>query len=246
MIPRKTFSIITISSLIFVACSQPVAEEQDEENRQVSEARTTLMQDDNPACHPQYNAISDQEIQELLDYSLNTQSMKKLPNEGDTVAHMKTNKGDIKILLYTDHVPETTNNFIELANAGKYDDTIFHRVIDCFMIQGGDFENSNGTGGHSHKGPGTKFEDEFVDELKHIKGALSMANAGPNTNGSQFFIVQADRGTPHLDGMHSVFGFVYEGLDVVDEIGGVQTGANNRPVEDIVVESVQIIEFSQE
>lgn len=240
---RNLAAFITISSLIFSACSTKPEDEALPDVPEMSEVRAQLMQEDNEACHYGYNLSSDEDLESLIEYSLNHESMKKIPNEGDTVAHMKTNKGEIKILLYTEHVPETTTNFIELAKAGKYDDTIFHRVIDCFMIQGGDFENANGTGGHSYKGEGTKFDDEFHEDLKHIKGALSMANAGPNTNGSQFFIVQADRGTPHLDGRHSIFGYVYEGLDLVDEIGSVPTDGGDRPIEPIVIETIEIIDF---
>ena len=241
----QTALFITLSLFALTACSpgEQVVVTPEDETPVINPARATLMAEDSTACKAQYDYMPDEALEELLAYSLNTESMRQVPNEGDTVAHMKTNQGDLKILLYTDEVPETTKNFVELANAGKYNDTIFHRVIDCFMVQGGDFENANGTGGHSYKGEGTKFEDEFHDDLNHIKGALSMANSGPNTNGSQFFIVQADRGTPHLDGMHSVFGFVYEGIDVVDAIAGAETAMGDKPAEDIVVESVEIITF---
>lgn len=130
-----------------------------------------------------------------------------------------------------------------MAKAGKYDGAIFHRVIEDFMIQGGDFENKNGSGGYSYKGPGTSIPDEFGPGLTHLKGALSMANAGPNTGGSQFFIVQAKAGTSYLDGKHAIFGFVYEGLDIVDEIAGVETNYNSKPLEDIVIESIEISTF---
>lgn len=236
---------LILSSIILAlsACSpQPAPEEQ---GRPQNAARVTLMAEDSEACRAQYNLMADTDLEALLAYSLNTESMKQTPDKGDTVAIMKTNRGELKILLYTDKVPETTKNFVELAKEGKYDETVFHRVIDCFMIQGGDFENSDGTGGYSYKGEGTKFDDEFGDGLKHIKGAISMANAGPNTNGSQFFIVQADRGTPHLDGMHSVFGYVYDGLDVVDEIGQTQTDNRDRPIDDVIVESVEITTFGE-
>ncbi|PIR55131.1 peptidylprolyl isomerase [Candidatus Peregrinibacteria bacterium CG10_big_fil_rev_8_21_14_0_10_36_19] len=161
------------------------------------------------------------------------------PNSGDTIAIIKTNHGTMSALLHTKEVPETTKNFIELAKAGKYDGTTFHRVIQDFMIQGGDFENGNGTGGYSYKGPGTLLEDEFDPSLKNIKGALSMANRGPNTGGSQFFIVQAEE-TTWLDGKHAVFGYVYKGKDVLDEIAAVETGYADKPLEDVVVESIKI------
>lgn len=163
--------------------------------------------------------------------------MSKSPS--GTTAVIKTNHGDIVIELHTDKIPETTKNFITLAQEGKYDDTIFHRVMDDFMIQGGDFENRNGTGGYSYKGPGTSLQDEFDSSLTHIRGALSMANSGPDSGGSQFFIVQAEDGTPHLDGKHAIFGQVVEGMDVVDEIATVET-SGTTPVEEVVVETIEI------
>lgn len=156
-------------------------------------------------------------------------------------AVFNTNKGNFKIELYAKECPETVWNFINLAEGrqeGKkegpyYDGLIFHRIIDGFMIQGG---CPDGTG---MGGPGYKFADEFHPELKHTDaGILSMANAGPGTNGSQFFITLAP--TPHLDNRHTVFGKVTEGMDVVKEIGGVQTGPMDRPAEDVVITSVTI------
>lgn len=126
-------------------------------------------------------------------------------------ATISTPKGDILIDLFPEHAPKTVNNFVVLARDGFYDGLTFHRVIPNFMIQGGD-PNGTGTGG-----PGYKFEDETAgNPLKHTTGALSMANAGPNTNGSQFFITHAPQ--PHLDGRHTVFGTVVEGQDVVDSV----------------------------
>lgn len=169
--------------------------------------------------------------------------MQLAPEKGDTIATITTNHGEIKALLYTKLAPNTTKNFIELAEDGKYDGTVFHRVIEDFMIQGGDFTNHNGTGGHSSKGPGTYIEDEFGEGLKHVKGALSMANAGPNTGGSQFFIVQKEDGTDWLDGAHAIFGYAYEGMEVIDEIATVETKGADVPVEDVVVESIKISKF---
>lgn len=140
------------------------------------------------------------------------------PAAGDKVAAIETDLGTIKIKLFKDHTPEMTKNFETLANDGKYDGVPFHRVIADFMIQGGDFENMNGSGGYSYKGPGTMIDDEIVKDFKHHYGSLSMAHRGANTNGSQFFIVVNDYGTPHLDGLHSVFGHVYEGMDVAEKI----------------------------
>lgn len=167
-------------------------------------------------------------------------SMRLAPQSGDTIATLKTSMGDIKVLLYTDKAPITTKNFIELAKQGKYENVPFHRVIKDFMIQCGDFENKNGTGGYSFEGPGTKIADEFGAGLKHIKGALSMANAGPNTGGSQFFIVQSKDGTDWLNGKHAIFGYAYEGLDVVDKIGNVETLPGDKPVKEVLLLNVEI------
>ncbi|MFP4174912.1 MAG: peptidylprolyl isomerase [Halobacteriales archaeon] len=168
---------------------------------------------------------------------------------GDTTAVLHTSEGDIKIELYDERAPRTVENFLGLATGEKewtdpdtgedvegeplYDDVLFHRVIDGFMIQTGD---PTGTG---RGGPGYTFDDEFHDELRHDgAGVVSMANSGPNTNGSQFFITLDE--TPHLDDRHAVFGRVTDGMDVVREIGGVDTDANDRPVEDVVLESVTV------
>ena len=149
-----------------------------------------------------------------------------------TNATMQTNKGAIEIELFDDDAPKTVENFTKLARDGFYDGVIFHRVIPDFMIQGGD---PTGTGSG---GPGYQFEDEFNDN-KIVRGALAMANAGPNTNGSQFFIVTADA-CPWLDGKHTVFGRVTSGMDVVDTIEQVDTGPGDRPKDDVRIESVAV------
>ena len=246
-----------------------------------------------------------------------------VPNEGDTVAIMHTNMGDISIRLFPEAAPKTVQNFIALAQQGKYNGVIFHRVIKDFMIQGGDFEKGDGTGGSSIY-EGGKFEDEFNAKLMNLRGSLAMANAGPNTNGSQFFINQggptgktADQlkaqysyeamyaqmasvynqyvmyygdsftaiypdvqsfiatnggispdsrlvpdevwelyaqhgGNIHLDGAwratggHTVFGQVYQGMDVVDAIAAVQTGTNDKPVADVIIESIEITTYASD
>jgi len=162
------------------------------------------------------------------------------PQKGDKIAIIKTSEGTIKARLFESAVPETVKNFTLLAEDGDYDGVVFHRVIKDFMIQTGDFERGNGTGGYSYKGKGTKFNDEFHPDLTHLQGTLSMANSGRNTNGSQFFIVTAKDGTPHLNNVHSVFGQVYEGLDVVLKIADAETGPNDKPVDKINIESITI------
>src|SRR5881275_2107270 len=138
-------------------------------------------------------------------------------------ATLHTNHGAIEIELFADDAPKTVENFTTLAGKGFYDGVIFHRIIPDFMIQGGD---PTGTG---RGGPGYTFEDEFNDH-KVVRGALAMANAGPNTNGSQFFIVTTEA-TPWLDGKHTVFGRVTDGMDAVDAIEGTETGSGDRPAE---------------
>lgn len=189
--------------------------------------------------------------------------------QGDIVAVMKTTMGDIKILLFPDAAPKAVENFTTHAKNGYYNGIIFHRVIPDFMAQAGD-PSGTGRGGESIWG--RSFEDEFSVDYHNIRGALSMANAGPGTNGSQFFIVQAkevddglisqmeqlsDRGfptecvedykalggTPWLDFKHTVFGQVIEGMSVVDDIVSVKTGAGDKPLEDIVILDIEISEI---
>ena len=180
------------------------------------------------------------------------------------IATIKTNHGDMRIKLFPDHAPKTVANFIALSKDGYYDGVIFHRIIKDFMIQGGD-PTGTGMGGESIYGE--SFEDEFSEELYNVRGALSMANAGPNTNGSQFFIVQNQHlpyskkeiarggwpepiaeiyaeqgGTPHLDRRHTVFGQLADeaSYEVLDAIAGVETGAMDKPVKDVVIQTIEI------
>ncbi len=147
-------------------------------------------------------------------------------------ATMHTTHGPIVLELFDEDAPKTVENFRKLATDGFYDGVIFHRVIPDFMIQGGD---PDGTG---RGGPGYTFEDEINDH-KIVRGTLAMANAGPNTNGSQFFLVTA-QATPHLDGKHTAFGRVVEGMDAVDAIEGVKTGGGDRPVEPPKIERIEL------
>ena len=160
----------------------------------------------------------------------------------NTVAIIETNFGTIKAEL-SQKVPETYKNFVTLAKDGKYDGVSFHRVIGDFMIQTGDFENGNGTGGHSYKGPDTTIDEEFHPSLRHTYGALSMAKTAlPSTTGSQFFIVQNKQGTSWLDDQHSVFGHVVDGMDVVEQIATLPTDINDRPLREAIIESITIQE----
>ena len=196
----------------------------------------------------------------MSDYQL------KAPETGDIVAIMKTNMGDIKIKLFPKEAPKTVENFTTHAKNGYYNGLIFHRVIKDFMIQGGD-PTGTGMGGESIWG--RSFKDEFDPKLHNLRGALSMANAGPNTNGSQFFIVQANTvpsnmldqmrdmpdsfpeatvnayesmgGTPWLDFRHTVFGQVVEGMDTVDAIANVKVGGADKPIDDVVINSIEIM-----
>jgi peptidyl-prolyl cis-trans isomerase B (cyclophilin B) len=149
-----------------------------------------------------------------------------------STATMHTTAGPIQLELFDEDAPKTVENFRKLSADGFYDELIFHRVIPDFMIQGG-CPQGTGTGG-----PGYTFEDEFNDH-KFERGALAMANAGPDTNGSQFFVVTTEA-APWLDGKHTVFGRVTEGMDAVDAIEGAKTGANDRPIEDQKIERVEL------
>jgi cyclophilin family peptidyl-prolyl cis-trans isomerase len=149
-------------------------------------------------------------------------------------ATMHTNRGPIEIEFFDEDAPKTVDNFLKLSRDGFYDGLVFHRVIKDFMIQGG-CPQGTGTGG-----PGYQFEDEFNDH-KIVRGALAMANAGPNTNGSQFFIVTTDAAS-WLDGKHTVFGEVTAGMDAVDAIEGSETGAQDRPAQDATIERVEVHE----
>ena len=190
------------------------------------------------------------------------------PSKGDLIATMTTNRGTVKIRLFPDKAPKTVENFVTHAKDGYYEGIIFHRVIKDFMIQGGDPEGT-GCGGESIWKK--SFEDEFSIDARNYYGALSMANSGPNTNGSQFFIVQAKTvpsnllaqmeqltdkgyprecidnyrevgGTPWLDFHHTVFGQLIDGADVLEDIASVKTGMSDKPVYDVVIDTIDIFE----
>ena len=152
-------------------------------------------------------------------------------------AVIKTSMGDMSVEFFTEDTPITVNNFINLSRDGYYDNVIFHRVISGFMIQGGD---PSGTGhGEMGKYPGYKFEDELNNQRSYDKGILAMANAGPDTNGSQFFIMHVNYPLPY---QYTIFGFVTDGLEVIDKIASVETGDGDKPVNDVVIETVEVKE----
>ncbi|ADH99393.1 peptidylprolyl isomerase [Salisediminibacterium selenitireducens] len=222
--------------------------------------------DEETANHTEADTNQAEEAVEDNEESLSYPQLKDGVGEDEVEVVMETNMGDIHLKLFPEYAPLAVENFITLSEEGYYEDVIFHRIIENFMIQGGD---PTGTGMGGESAFGESFEDEFTAELAHFRGALSMANSGPNTNGSQFFIVHAGPeelmaemfegsgfpeetvehyleygGTPHLDGGHTVFGHVIDGMDVVDAIATVDTeGPNNStPVEDVYIESVRVLD----
>jgi peptidyl-prolyl cis-trans isomerase B (cyclophilin B) len=206
--------------------------------------------------------LSEEEIEMSVEKQL------AMPEVGEKVAVIKTNMGDITVKFFPEFAPKAVENFITHAENGYYNGVTFHRVMNDFMIQGGDPEGT-GRGGESIWG--RSFEDEFTPELHNFRGALSMANAGKNTNGSQFFIVQkgpaspteaqmyiqygyirsravaeayvANGGTPWLDNAHTVFGQVIDGMDIVDTIAAVAVDANAKPFEAVIINSIELTEY---
>lgn len=186
-------------------------------------------------------------------------------SDDEKLIEMETSMGNIKIKLFPEYAPKAVENFVKHSEEGYYDGLIFHRVIKDFMIQGGD-PNGNGTGGESIYGK--PFEDEFSKNLYNLRGALSMANSGANTNGSQFFIVQSSSldpamkgqmeeagypkeiieaynkngGTPWLDNRHTVFGQVVDGMDIVDEIANTPVGAQDKPEKEVIIKEINVLE----
>jgi peptidyl-prolyl cis-trans isomerase B (cyclophilin B) len=212
-----------------------------------------------------------------VDFAANAEKQFAMPEKAEQIAtfHVR-NFGDFKVKFFPEVAPKAVENFVTHAKNGYYDGLTFHRVMKEFMIQGGD-PKGDGTGGESIWGK--PFEDEFTPNLRNFRGALSMANCGPNTNGSQFFIVQASKettaayltdasnsanspfaqsipsktlekyievgGTPWLDDHHTVFGHVIEGLDTVDKIAAVETDTNDKPIEDVTIEKIEISSYNK-
>lgn len=174
---------------------------------------------------------------------------KAQPQAGETIAIIKTNIGDMKCRLFADKIEEGVKNFVSLAEAGNYANVPFHRVIKDFMVQGGDFTNKNGTGGHAYNGPGSNIGDQYDSELSHVRGALSYAKtAMPNSIGSQFFIVHPEEGTHFLDHPegggpaegYTVFGQLFDGFDVLDAIANTSTNHSDLPNEERIILNIEI------
>ncbi len=174
---------------------------------------------------------------------------KDMPKPGETVAVMTTNQGVMKFRLFADLIPEGVKNFTELAKTGKYKGAPFHRIIKDFMVQGGDFTNKNGTGGHAYQGSDSTIGDQYHPDLTHIRGALAYAKTNaPNSIGSQFYIVHPEKGAHFLDHPngggpaqgYTVFGQLYEGFEVLDKIATAKTKPGDAPVEPQLIEDISI------
>ena len=206
---------LIISMLLFIFCGEDASEETPVEGT----IETT------------------EEIEMTYDKTYSAPPAMNIDEKGNYSAVIETSLGSIEIELFTDIAPITVNNFVNLSKDGYYDNVIFHRVIKGFMIQGGD---PSGTGhGEMGKYPGYEFQDELNNPMQYEKGIVAMANRGPNTNGSQFFIMHVDYPLPYD---YTIFGKVSNGIDVVDTIANVQTGDMDKPVDDVVINSVDIKE----
>ena len=206
---------LILSMLLFIFCGEDASEE------------TTV----------EATIASTEEIEMTYDKTYSAPPAMNIDEKGNYSAVIQTSLGSIEIELFTDIAPITVNNFVNLSNDGYYDNVIFHRVIKGFMIQGGD---PSGTGhGEMGKYPGYEFQDELNNPMQYEKGIVAMANRGPNTNGSQFFIMHVDYPLPYD---YTIFGKVSNGIDVVDAIANVQTGDMDKPVDDVVINSVDIKE----
>ena len=206
---------LILSMLLFIYCGEDASEE------------TTV----------EATIETTEEIEMTYDKTYSAPPAMNIDEKGNYSAVIETSLGSIEIELFTDIAPITVNNFVNLSKDGYYDNVIFHRVIKGFMIQGGD---PSGTGhGEMGKYPGYEFQDELNNPMQYEKGIVAMANRGPNTNGSQFFIMHVDYPLPYD---YTIFGKVSNGLDVVDAIANVQTGDMDKPVDDVVINSVDIKE----
>jgi len=242
---------MTILSIAFLSgCTEQATapEVSDEAAKSLSMGLASTLDDTSPDEQESENAVIEEdkeetEVAEDAEESTSEEAFDQLalPVAGDKIAVIETDFGTIKARLFTAQAPEMTKNFEELAKENMYNGVPFHRVVKDFMVQTGDFVNNNGTGGHSYKGPGTTLDDEISPDLKHLNGTLSMANRGPNTNGSQFFIVTNEQGTSFLDGGYTVFGQVYEGLDVALKIADLQKPGTEQPSETVNMTKVEVM-----
>lgn len=227
-------AILLLALFTLNACAETAkAPETSKEGQSKSEVTGNLSTYDKTTNNNQNTMTTPQQ-------SANDNSQSNPPAAGDKIATIETDMGTIKFRLFAEQVPEMVKNFETLANTGKYDGVPFHRVVQDFMIQTGDFTNRNGTGGYSYKGPGENLQDEIVPSLKHLYGTVSMANRGPNTNGSQFFVVTNKRGTAFLDGNYTIFGQVFEGMDVADKIAALQVAGTEKPGKEVLMKKVTV------
>ncbi len=240
----KKLIFLLATAVVAISVSACTTAERKTEQEGVKLTIPTTDQKDSPVKDNEPDSTIDQNKKEITKKTMDNE-VKSPENQADLTkdysgAVIKTNLGDIKVKLYNTDSPITVNNFLHLAQVGFYNNTKFHRVIKDFMIQGGDPNSKTdnvatyGTGGSDYR-----FNDEF-NSHKLVAGSLAMANAGPNTNGSQFFIVTAES-TPWLDGKHTNFGEVVEGMDVVKKIEAVETATADRPVEPVIVNSVELV-----
>ncbi len=239
------FTVLTIA-LVLAACGTSSKNEETQSKSKTSAPPTEQKEGEQPVTKEGYPQLS------------------TAVSENEKLVEMETSMGTIKIKLFPEFAPKAVENFVKHSEEGYYDGLIFHRVIKDFMIQGGD-PSGNGTGGESIWGK--PFEDEFSNNLFNLRGALSMANSGANTNGSQFFIVQSSSldpsmkneldkagypkeiieaydkngGTPWLDHRHTVFGQVIEGMDIVDKIAAAPVGAQDKPEEDVIIKKIKVL-----
>jgi cyclophilin family peptidyl-prolyl cis-trans isomerase len=248
--------VVAIALIILTIIAILNLNKKDENTSSTSQSQTSSNSSQSQAYVPD---LSGSKTIDNVDSSLLQFSPMK---DGEEIAIMTVKGyGDIKIRFFKDQAPKAVENFLTHSKNGYYNGLTFHRVINDFMVQGGD-PTASGSGGESIWGK--SFEDEFSDKLFNFRGALSMANAGANTNGSQFFIVQATQpvqsqskdakvietynkigGTPHLDGKHTVFGQVFEGINIVDAIAKAPVGAEDKPVEDVIIEKITVTNYKK-
>lgn len=226
----KLFNLLVIALFAFAILISGCGKEEVKDKPKTEEKKVDSVKQQTPPPTEQKKDTTKVSDADGTDKSTDT---KKEEKSSGNIVKFETTMGTFKAKLFTDKAPITTKNFIDLVNKGFYNGIIFHRVIDGFMIQGGD-PTGTGTGGS-----GVKIKDEFGPGLKHDKkGILSMANAGPNTGTSQFFITLVP--TPHLDGKHAIFGEIIEGMNIVEKIGKTKTGAGDKPVTEVKMTKVSM------